>query len=118
MVFESKATYDHASLNTQLMSGPNKTNSLLEVLLRFRLETTAVSCDLEQTFHSFFVSPRDPDFLRFLWYQDSDLTKPVVSHRKNVQMFGKFSNPAVANFAISCFNFMHEASTGVVDLDV
>ena len=71
LVFDSSATYDLVSLNKQLMSGPDSTNSMLRVLLRFRLENTAVSCDLEQMFHSFFVSPRDRNF-RFRCYVSKD----------------------------------------------
>ncbi len=41
VVFDCGATFRDASLNKQLLQGPNLTNSLLGVLLRFRQETMA-----------------------------------------------------------------------------
>ena len=65
-VFDSSATYQGVSLNGVLMSGPNLTNSLLGILLRFREDRYAVSADIEQMFYSFLVSPEHRDYLRFL----------------------------------------------------
>ena len=71
VVFDSSAEYAGVSLNGELLSGPDLMNSLLGVLVRFRRETTAVMCDIEQMFHSFHVNPEHRDFLRFLWYEDN-----------------------------------------------
>ena len=71
-VFYSSAEYQVVSLNGVLLSGPNLTNSLLGILLRFRRNAIAVSADIEQMFHSVLVSPEHRNYLRFLWYQDND----------------------------------------------
>ena len=61
-------------------------NSLLGVLLRFRRETTAVMCDIEQMFHFFHVGPEHRDFLRFLWYENNTPGRRIIEYRMNVQV--------------------------------
>ena len=75
-------------------------NSLLGVLFRFRRETTAVMCDIEQMFHSFHVDPTHRDFLRFLWYEDNTPGKQIIEYRMNVHLFGNGPSPAVATFGL------------------
>ncbi|XP_062587040.1 uncharacterized protein LOC134248654 [Saccostrea cucullata] len=55
MVFDSSASYDGISLNFVLLSGPDLTNNLFGVLLRFRKERVAVMADIEQMFYCFRV---------------------------------------------------------------
>ena len=75
-------------------------NSLVGVLTRFRKEEVAFSCDVEQMFHSFYVNPEHRDFLRFLWFEDNNLNKPIVEFRMKVHLFGAASSPGVANFCL------------------
>ena len=72
VAFDSSAEYDHVSLNKELLTGPDLKNRLTGVLTRFRRETVGVMCDIEQMYHSFHVSPKHRDFLRFMWYKDND----------------------------------------------
>ena len=51
VVFDSSAEYQGVSLNGELLSGPDLMNSLLGVLFRFRMETTAVMCDGNNSRH-------------------------------------------------------------------
>merc|ERR1719277_2228995 len=51
-------------------------------------------------FHQFRVRPDHRNFLRFLWWKDSDLSKPVVEYRMCVHLFGATSSPAVATFGL------------------
>ena len=44
------------SLNDVLIKRPDFTNSLIGVLLRFRKEKIALSCDIKQMFYNFYVS--------------------------------------------------------------
>ena len=73
VVFDSSAEFDGVSLNKELLAGPDLMNSLLGVLIRFRKETVATMCDIEQMFHSFHVDPADRNFLRFLWYKEKTI---------------------------------------------
>ena len=100
VVFDCSAVFNNESLNKHLLQGPDQMNSLTGVLARFRKEDVALSCDIEQMFHSFYVTPDCRDFLRFLWYENSDLDGPISEFRMNVHLFGAVSSPAVANFSL------------------
>ena len=100
VVFDSSAEYSGVSLNKELLPGPDLMNSLLGVLIRFRRESTAIMCDIEQMFHSFHVDPNHRDFLRFLWFEDNKPGRPITEYRMNVHLFGNGPSPAVATFRL------------------
>ena len=75
-------------------------NALVGVFSRFRKNEVAVTCDIEQMFHSFFVDPEHRNFLRFLWFENNDLDRPIVEYRMNVHLFSAVSSPAVSNFGL------------------
>ena len=100
VVFDSSAEFGGVSLNKELLPGPDLMNSLLGVLIRFRKETTAVMCDIEQMFRSFHVDPSHRNFLRFLWFEDNTPGKPITEYRMNVHLFGNGPSPAVATFGL------------------
>ena len=39
-------------------------------------------------------------FLRFLWWEDGDLTKELKEYRMTVHLFGATSSPGCTNFAL------------------
>ena len=88
------------SLNKQLLAGPDQMNSLIGVLLRFRQDNVAATCDVEQMFHSFHVNQEHRDFLRFLWFKDNDASKEIIEYRMVVHLFGNVSSPATATFGM------------------
>ena len=100
VVFNSSAEYQGKSLNRELLTGPDLMNSLVGVLIRFRREDIAAMCDVEQMFHSFHVTPEHHDFLRFLWFKDNDLSKPVTEFQMTVHLFGNGPSPAVATYGL------------------
>lgn len=100
VVFDCSAVFENESLNKHLLQGPDQLNSLIRVLIRFRKEEVAFTCDIEQMFHSFYVTPKDRNFLRFLWFENNDLTKRIVEYRMNVHLFGAASSSGVANFCL------------------
>ena len=75
MVFDCTARYKGTSLNDQPLSGPDLTNSLLSVLLRFRQEPVSLSSDIKAMFHPVLI-----DLLRFLWWPGDDLSKKPVEY--------------------------------------
>ena len=93
VVFDCSDTFEGESLNKHLLQGPDLMNKLVGVLTRFRQEEIAITCDVEQMFHNFMVSETHRDYLRFLWFEDGDMTKPVVTYRMNVHLFGAVSSP-------------------------
>lgn len=98
VVFDCSARYAGTSLNQNLLQGPDLTNSLVGVLCRFRQEAIAFSCDVESMFHQFFVNEEDRDFLRFFWWENSDLNAAPIEYRMKVHLFGAASSPGCANF--------------------
>ena len=99
VVFDAASLHNGVSLNNQLHQGPDLTNSLLGVLLRFRQYPIALVADIEGMFNQVKVPPEDADALRFLWWEDSDLERPsefqMTSH-----IFGATDSPSCANFCL------------------
>ena len=100
VVFDCSAVFENESLNKHLLQGPDQLNSLIGVLTRFRKEEVAFTCDIEQMFHNFYVNPEHRDFLRFLWFENNDLSGPIVEYKMDVHLFGAASSPGVANFCL------------------
>ena len=46
------------------------------------------------------VTTSDCDWLRFLWWQDGDIERPLLDHRMLVHVFGATSSPSCANYAL------------------
>ena len=100
VVFDCPARYKGTSLNDQLLSGPDLTNSLVGVLIRFRQEPVAVMSDIKQMFHQVKVDPKDNDAFRFLWWPDGDLSKEPQDYQMLVHLFGATSSPSCASYAL------------------
>lgn len=100
MVFDSSAQCNSVSLNNVLLTGPDFTNSLLGVLLRFRLDNIGAMADIQQMFHCFKVREDHRNYLRFFWYLDNNPQKQLVEYRMCVHVFGNSPSPAVATYGL------------------
>ncbi len=100
VVFDCGATYKGTSLNSQLLQGPNLTNSLVGVLLKFRQEPVAFMADIEAMFHQVKVAVEDVDFLRFLWWPGGESTKEPITFKMTVHLFGAVSSPSCSCYAL------------------
>ena len=100
VVFDCASVYGETSLNKELLQGPDLTNSLVGVLLRFRQGPIAIMTDIEGMFHQVRVAKEDLNYLRFLWWPDGDVTQELVEHRMKVHIFGAVSSPSCATFAL------------------
>ncbi|XP_069108972.1 uncharacterized protein [Argopecten irradians] len=100
MVFDSSAKFNSISLNEALLKGPDITNNLQGILLRFRRERVAVTGDVEQMFHNFKVRIDHRDYLRFLWHPENNLDLPLKEYRMTVHVFGNRPSPAVATYGL------------------
>ena len=89
-----------ASLNEYLLQGPDHTNNLLGVLLRFRAGPVVVLADIKAMFHHVFATPEDSDSLHFLWWPNGDLSAPSEEHQMLVHQFGATLSPSVCGFAL------------------
>ncbi len=94
VVFDCAPRFGDTPLNDQLLQGPDLTNDLTGVLLRFRQESVALMADVEQMFHQVRVAPDDCHALRFLWWEDGDY------HQMLVHLFGTTSSLCCAGFAL------------------
>lgn len=93
-VFASSAEFNGMSLNKILTTGPNLTNNLQGILIRFPKEKCAIVADIEQMFYSFLVREDHRDYLRFLWYKDNDPDAPLIEYRMTAHAFGNSPSPA------------------------
>lgn len=100
VVFDCQAVHHETSLNKQLLSGPDLTNNLVGVLLRFRLNPVAVTSDIEAMFHQIEVPVRDRNCLRFLWWENGEVATSPSTFRMTVHPFGATSSPSCANLAL------------------
>ena len=97
-VFDSSVLFEGVSLNQVLLTGPNLTNDLTGVLLRFRKNEVAFIADVEQMFYRFLVCEDCRDFLRFFWYRNNDPDDILMEYRMRVHVFGNTPSPAVATY--------------------
>ena len=100
VVFDCAAKFKGTSLNDQLLQGPDLTNGLLGVIIRFRQEAVAMVADVEGMFHQVRVAPDDCHVLRFLWWPNNDLSKEPVDYQMLVHLFGAMSSPSCASFCL------------------
>ena len=99
IVFDCAAKYAGTSLNDQVLQGPDLTNRLVGVLLRFRQEQVAVTADIESMFHQVNVVPEHSDALRFLW-RTGDSESPPEVFRMKVHIFGGVWSPSCCNYVL------------------
>ena len=76
------------SLNDQLYQGPDTTANLVGVLLRFRIGRVAVAADIEEMFMQVKVPVSDRSALRFLWWDQSDLSLRPKEYQMTAHPFG------------------------------
>ena len=100
IVFDCSVTFGGTSLNKEVLQGPDFTNNLVGVLLRFREEQVAVMGDIEGMFHQVRVSPKHRDALRFLWWKNGEIGGEVEIYRMCVHLFGGVWSPSCASFAL------------------
>ena len=101
VVYDCGATYKSASLNKELLQGPNLTNNLVGVLSRFRSEPVALMADIESMYYQVKVPVNERDMLRFLWWRDGDINSPLCEYRMTAHIFGAVSSPACAIYALN-----------------
>ena len=100
VVFDLSADYKGRCLNRELLSGPDLTNQIVGVLLRFREEQIAVMGDIEAMFHQVKVPKDQCSFLKFLWWDNSNPDKEIIDYEMTAHVFGGTSSPSCSNFAL------------------
>ena len=100
IVFDCAAEYAGTSLNKQVLQGPDLTNKMIGVLMRFREDPVAIMGDVEAMFHQVKVSHKHRNALRFLWWKDGDIAQEPQVFRMTVHLFGGVWSPSCASFAL------------------
>ena len=101
VVFDLSADYKGRCLNRELLSGPDLTNQIVGVLLRFREEQIAVMGDIEAMFHQVKVPKDQCSFLKFLWRDDSNSHKEIIDYKMTAHVFGgTSSSSSCSSFAL------------------
>ncbi|XP_059092211.1 uncharacterized protein LOC131887601 [Tigriopus californicus] len=87
-------------INDELLTGPDLTNQLVGVLLRFRKEPVAFAGDIEKMFYRVHVPEEDMNYLRFFWFKNNNETEDFVEYEMTRHLFGGRSSPSCANYAL------------------
>ena len=87
-------------LNKNLMSGPDLTNQIVGVLTRFCEEPVVIMGDIESMFHQVMVPREYRSLLRFLWWEDHDISGTEKDFEMFVHVFGGTSSPSCCNYAL------------------
>ena len=100
LVFDSSAKFNGVSLNDCLYQGPDHTNRLTGVLMRFRHNTVAFSADIQTMFHCFAVPRNQEKFQCFYWFKDNVPGSQIVPYAATVHVFGHTSSPSIATYGL------------------
>ena len=95
VVLDCSAEYQGISLNKSLMSGPDLTNQIVGVIPRFQQEQVAIMSDTEAMFHQILTI-----LLRFLWWENHDISKAATDYEMGFHVFGATSSPSCCNYAL------------------
>ena len=100
VVNDAAAMYNGTSLNNSLITGPDLLNSLVGVLMRFRVGTIAIVADIEAMFHQVLVDSEDADSLRFLWTDNINADDQEYVMQMLVHVFGAKDSLTCAIYAL------------------
>ncbi|XP_043228628.1 uncharacterized protein LOC122392278 [Amphibalanus amphitrite] len=84
VVFDAAARHDGTSLNQQLLAGPDLTNSMIGILLRFRQRPVALAADINAMFHQ-DEHPDAADAVRKRFYVD-DYLDSVEDEKEAIEL--------------------------------
>lgn len=100
VVFDCSARFKGTSLNDNLLPGPDLTNTLVGVLVKFRQNLIAVQGDIRAMFHQIQLPEKDTKYFWFLWWPNGDYNSNFEIYKMKVYLFGTIASPGVANFAL------------------
>ena len=101
VVFDCAARYEGVCLNDCLLHGPDTIADLLGVLLRFRRGTIAMVADIEEMFLQVKLPPIDRLKMRFLWWDNGNLSAAPSVYQMTVHPIGATSSPFCAHFTLT-----------------
>ncbi|XP_032672667.1 uncharacterized protein LOC116844765 [Odontomachus brunneus] len=90
----SSKTTSGRSLNDILMIDPTIQNSLIEIMIRFRMHKIALTGDIKKMYRQVIIDPQDRDYQRILWRYSLD--EPIREYRLNTVTYGEASSSYLA----------------------
>ncbi len=100
LVFNCSAHYKGASLNDNLLKGPDLLTNLFGMLLRIILNPIAVSADIKGMFHQVGVAPVDQSDLRLV-YRPPGTGFPLKAYQMTRHVFGVISLLTACIYAVN-----------------
>ena len=95
-VTNASSVFKGQSLNNNLLTGPDFLCNLTGLIMRFRQHSVAISADIEAMFMQVLVDPKDRQYLRFLWSNDSK----TIEFEYTRHIFGATDSPCVVCYAV------------------
>ena len=96
VVFDCSAEFKGTSINKNLFSGPNLSNQIIGVIIRFCQEPAVIMRDIEAMFHQVLVPEKDGDSV----VKDHDISGKAVDFEMGVHVFGSTSFPSCCNYVL------------------
>ncbi|XP_062713760.1 uncharacterized protein LOC134290608 [Aedes albopictus] len=96
IIWDAAATVNGVSLNSVLLKGPDFLASLPAVIGNFRLYRYALTGDIKEMFHRFFIRPEDRQFQRFLFREQPE--QEPITYVMDVAVFGAACSPSSAQY--------------------
>ena len=98
--FDYSVEYLGYALNKQLIPGPNLTNQIVGVLIRFREEQVAFMGDIEAMFYQVWIPKCQQGLLRFSCWKGNNFNNQPIDHQMCVHVFEGRSSPTSCNYAL------------------
>ena len=112
VVFECSAESEGKSINRKLLPGPDLTNQIISILIRFREEKVAVMADVESMCYQVQVPENQQTYLRFLWWENHDIECHPQEFIMCAHVFGGASSGGCSNYALHRTEVDNEAEFG------
>ena len=73
VIFDCSAEFEGRSINKELLPGPDLTNQIVSILIRYREEKVAVMADVKSMYYQIQVPENQQTYLKFLWWGNHDI---------------------------------------------
>ena len=100
VVYNCSEEIDGVSLNNVLVQGPDVTNSLMGILVRFRKGGIPILADIESMYYQVRIPVEHRKFVRFFWWEDGDTESIPIEMEMCVHVFGATSSKNCVTYAL------------------